>query len=135
MNLDILKIASVTKYNKNIEEPTHYSKLKNPLCGDEIQIKLIINKDKIVDFGYEGKYCVYCQASARLLSEISINKKKVKIDKLCQSAERYFEGNNEISEKKSSNLRKLFNKKNLSRKECILLPFKTFKKIKKKKFK
>tara|TARA_A100001037_G_C15081943_1_gene604746 strand:- start:721 stop:1128 length:408 start_codon:yes stop_codon:yes gene_type:complete len=135
MNLDILKIASSTKYNKNIEEPTHYSKLKNPLCGDEIQIKLVVNKDKIVDFGYEGKYCIYCQASVSLLSEMSINKELVKVDQLCQSAERYFEGKNEISEKKTNSLKKLFNKKNLSRKECILLPFKTFKKIKKKNFK
>ena len=47
----------------------------------------------------------------------------------------HFECKNEISEKKTNSLKKLFNKKNLSRKECILLPFKTFKKIKKKNFK
>ena len=49
MNLEILNIASDTNNNKNIKNHTHYSKLKNSLCGDEIQIKLIIKDDKIVD--------------------------------------------------------------------------------------
>ena len=129
MNLDILKIASDTKYNKNIDNHTHHSKLKNPLCGDEIQIKLIVNDNKIIDFGYKGKYCIYCQASASLLSQISINKNKIKIDELCQSVETYFEINDKFLEKKISKFKKLFNKKNLQRKECILLPFKTFKKL------
>ena len=46
MDLKILKIASNTDNNKNIKNHTHYSKLKNPLCGDEIHIKLVINKKK-----------------------------------------------------------------------------------------
>ena len=79
MDLEILKIASFTENNKNISNHTHFSKLKNSMCGDEIQIKLIIKKDKIVDFGYQGNACIYCQASASLLSKMSINQKKVKI--------------------------------------------------------
>ncbi len=38
-------------------------------------------------------------------------------------------GNVENIEKKWKSLNKIFNDKNLSRKECILLPFKTIKKI------
>ena len=60
MDLEILKIASFTENNKNISNHTHFSKLKNSMCGDEIQIKLIIKKDKIVDFGYQGNACIYC---------------------------------------------------------------------------
>ena len=43
MDLEILKIASFTENNKNISNHTHFSKLKNSMCGDEIQIILIIN--------------------------------------------------------------------------------------------
>ena len=43
MNLEILKIASNTNNFKDLKKYTHYSKIKNSLCGDEIQIKLIIN--------------------------------------------------------------------------------------------
>ncbi len=129
MNLDILKIASDTKNNKSIKNYTHHSKLKNSMCGDEIKIDLVIKKNKIIDFGYQGKSCVYCQASASLLSKISINENKSKINELCDDAKHYFEGNVENIEKKWKSLNKIFDDKNLFRKECILLPFKTIKKI------
>ena len=129
MNLDILKISSDTNNNKRIKNYTHHSKLKNSMCGDEMQIDLVIKKNKIIDFGYQGKSCVYCQASASLLSKISINENKSKINELCDDAKHYFEGNVENIEKKWKSLNKIFNDKNLSRKECILLPFKTIKKI------
>ena len=129
MNLDILKIASDTNNNKSIKNYTHHSKLKNSMCGDEMQIDLVIKKNKIIDFGYQGKSCVYCQASASLLSKISMNENKSKINELCDDAKHYFEGNVENIERKWKLLNKIFNDKNLSRKECILLPFKTIKKI------
>ena len=129
MDLEILKIASFTENNKNISNHTHFSKLKNSICGDEIQIKLIIKKDKIVDFGYQGNACIYCQASASLLSKMSINQKKMKINKLCDEVELYLKGNNENYKNKCSSFKKLFKQKNLSRKDCILLPFKALKKI------
>ena len=100
MDLEILKIASDNNNNKFIQNHTHHSKLKNPLCGDEIQINLVIKDSKIIDFGYQGKSCIYCQASASLLSKISINKKKSKINELCDDAKSYFEGNGEIIKKK-----------------------------------
>jgi len=129
MDLKILKIASNTDNNKNIKNHTHYSKLKNPLCGDEIQIKLVIKDDKIIDFGYQGNSCVYCQASASLLSKISLNNKKNKLNKLCDDVKSYFDGNLKTIDIKWKSLKKLFKKENLSRKECILLPFNALKRI------
>ena len=129
MDLEILKIAENTDHNKNIENYTHFSKLKNSLCGDEIQIKLIIKKKKIIDFAYQEKSCVYCQASASLLSKSSINKKVEQIDKLCDDVKKFFINNEKGKDNKLILFRKLFNKKNYSRKECILLPFNTLKKI------
>ena len=129
MDLEILNIASDTDNNRDIKNHTHFSKLKNSLCGDEMLIKLIIKNEKIVDFGYQGKSCVYCQASASLLSKISINNKKKKLNELCDDAKSYFDGNLRIIDEKWLFLRKLFKKKNISRKECLLLHFKTLKKI------
>jgi len=129
MDLEIIDIASDTNNNKDIANHTHISKLKNSLCGDEIQIKLIIKDDKIMDFGYLGKSCIYCQASASLLSKIAINQKKNKIEKLCDEVKTYFENNANNIEFKWMSLKKLFKKENLSQKECILLPFKTLKRI------
>ena len=129
MDLEIINIASNTENNRNIKHRTHYSKLKNPLCGDELQIELIIKNDKIIDFGYNGKSCIFCQASASLLSKISINNQKDKIYNLCEEAKSYFDEDNEIKEKKWVLLKILFKKKYIARKECILLPFNALKKI------
>ena len=129
MDLEILNIASKTDNNKDLKNHTHYSKLRNSLCGDEIKIKLIIKKNKILDFGYQENSCVYCQASASLLSKISINSNKNKINELCDVAKSFFDKDIDIKKKNWVALKKLFKKENLSRKECILLPFKTLKKI------
>ena len=128
MDLKILEIASDTENNKNVKNYTHAAKSKNPLCGDEIQIKLVIEDEKIVDFGYQGKSCVYCQATASLLSKKLINSKKNKINELCDYAKSFFNKKPESIEKKWSFLSKLFDKRNISRKECILLPFNALKK-------
>ena len=129
MDLKILEIASDTKNNKNIKNYTHVAKSKNSLCGDEIQIKLIIKNEKLIDFGYQGKSCIYCQATASLLSKNLINSKKNKINELCDYAKSFFNKEQKSIEKKWSFLSRLFNQKNISRKECILLPFNALKKI------
>ena len=46
MDLQIINIASNVKYNKEIKNYTHKSRLKNALCGDQIEIRLIVNKKK-----------------------------------------------------------------------------------------
>ena len=129
MDLKILEIASDTKNNKNIKDYTHIAKSKNPVCGDEIKIKLVIKDEKLIDFGYQGKSCVYCQATASILSKNLIKYKKSKINEMCDFAKSFFDKKNNNIEKKWSFLNKLFNQKNISRKECILLPFKALKKI------
>ena len=129
MDLEILKIASDTKNHKVLKECSHSAKFKNPLCGDEMKVSIKVNGDKIADFAYECKSCIYCQASASLLSKMSINQKKTKINKLCDEVELYLKGNNENYKNKCSSFKKLFKQKNLSRKDCILLPFRALKKI------
>ena len=74
MDLRILEIASHTENNKVINNYTHKSKHKNPLCGDEMEISLIVKDEIIKDMGYQCKSCVYCQASVSLL--IKKNKRK-----------------------------------------------------------
>tara|TARA_B100000941_G_scaffold93602_1_gene64985 strand:- start:405 stop:803 length:399 start_codon:yes stop_codon:yes gene_type:complete len=129
MDLEVLNIAANTDNNRNVKNRTHVSKLKNSLCGDEMQIELILKNEKILDFGYQGKSCVYCQASASLLSKICINNQKEKINDLCDKAELYFNDDVKITDKKCISLKKLIKKKNINKKDCILLPFKTLKKI------
>ena len=125
MDIEILKIASNTDNHKVLKDHTHHSKLKNPICGDEMQVSVKVVKDKIVDFGYQCQSCIYCQASVSLLSRNSINKTILHIKNLLNITETFYEKENVSFPKEWSVFNKIFNKKNISRKECLLLPFKT----------
>ena len=128
MDLEILKIASNTENNKIIDNHTHISKQKNPLCGDEMEITLKVKNNKIIDFGYQCKSCVYCQASVSLLSLKSIDKPIEKVKEIVIQALSFFEKNDNSFSKEWVLFNKLFDKKNISRKECLLLPFKALSK-------
>ena len=128
MDLEILKIASDTKNHKVINDYTHISKQKNHLCGDEMQISLKVSKDKIIDFAYQCKSCIYCQASVSVLSKSCINKSIKSINQLISFVNTFIDNNKSKFPKEWKKLEILFNKNNDSRKECILLPFKTLSK-------
>ena len=125
MDLRILEIASHTDNNKVIENYTHKSKNKNPLCGDEMEISLVVKKNVIKDMGYQCKSCVYCQASVSLLSRKIKDKKIDEIKTLILNGERLFDNNKVSLVKHWEDFKEILDKKNLSRKECLLLPIKT----------
>jgi len=125
MDLEILKIASNTENHKILTNFSHSSKQKNPLCGDEMLISLKVSNNKILDFAYQCKSCIYCQASVSVLSRVSINNKIDKIKKLVSFTETFFSDDKNTFPKEWKIFNKLFNKKNVSRKECLMLPFKT----------
>ena len=125
MDLRILEIASNTENNKVINNFTHKSKNKNPICGDEMEINLIVENDKVIDMGYQCKSCIYCQASVSLLSQKIKNKSLKEITKFASSCENLFENTKILLEKNWKDFLELFDKKNISRKECLLLPLRT----------
>ena len=132
MDLKILEIASHTENNKVIKNYTHQSRNKNPLCGDEMEISLIVKNDIIEDIGYQCKSCVYCQAAVSLLSRSVIQLPIEKISDFLSQASFFFNENFDQLKKVNINnfkdFKKIMNIKNISRKECLLLPFKTLSK-------
>ena len=48
MDLEVLNIAADTDNNRDIKNRTHVSKLKNSICGDEMQIELVLKNEKIL---------------------------------------------------------------------------------------
>ena len=125
MDLRILEIASNTENNKVLDNFTHQSKNKNPICGDEMEISLLVKNDKVIDMGYQCKSCIYCQASVSLLSQKIKNKNIQEIKNFVISCENIFENTKTLFEKNWKDFLELFNKKNVTRKECLLLPIRT----------
>ena len=128
MDLKILQIASNTENNKIVKNHTHNAKFKNPICGDEMEISLNVKDEKILDFGYQCKSCVYCQASVSLLSRNVTNISIINLKNLLNIVEKFSIDENIVFPKEWNAFKQIFDKKNISRKECLLLPFKTLSK-------
>ena len=132
MDLKIIEIASHTENQKIIKNYTHQSKNKNPICGDEMEISLIVKDNIVEDIGYQCKSCIYCQASVSLLSRFVMQTPIEKITVFLSQASSFFDESFEnfkkINIKGIEDFKNIMNSKNISRKECLLLPFKTLSK-------
>ena len=122
---EIIKIASNTENHGVLNNHTHFSKLKNSICGDEMRIYLIIENGKITNFKYECESCIYCQASVSLLSRSARNKSIEKVKNFAEQAKNCFEKNTKSFDKEWKEFDKIMTKNNISRKECLLLPINT----------
>ena len=125
MDLKVLKIASNTENKKVLINPTHSSKNKNPICGDEMKISLIVKNDIIKDIAYQCKSCVYCQASVSLLSRKIKGQNIEEFKNFFKLAQAMFQNNKMKLKDNWIEFSDIINKKNSGRKECLLLPFKT----------
>ena len=122
---EIIKIASNTENHGVLDNHTHFSKLKNSICGDEMKIYLIVQEDKITNFKYECESCIYCQASVSLLSRKVINKSIEKVKNFTELAKNCFEKDTKSFSKEWKEFDRIMTKNYISRKECLLLPLNT----------
>ncbi len=57
------------KIGKKMDSFSHTCKQSNPLCGDQIELFVQIEQDKIKEVSFAGEGCAISQASASLLTE------------------------------------------------------------------
>ena len=111
---EIIKIASNTENHGVLDNHTHFSKLKNSICGDEMQIYLIVKNDKITNFKYKCESCIFCQASVSLLSRKAKNKTVEKVKYFAEQAKNCFEKDIESFGKEWKEFDKIMTKNNIS---------------------
>jgi len=119
---EIIKIATNTENHGVLDNHTHFSKLKNSICGDEMKIYLIVQNNKIANFKYECESCIYCQASVSLLSRKAKNKSIKKVKNFVEQTKKRFEKSAKSFDKEWKEFDKIMTRNNISRKECLLLP-------------
>ena len=122
---EVIKIASNTENHGVLKNHTHFSKQKNPLCGDEMKIYLIVDNQIIINLKYECESCIYCQASVSLLAKNIKNKSIEKVKNFAEQAKNRFEENLNSFDKEWKEFDKIITKNNTARKECLLLPINT----------
>ena len=69
----------------HLDHPTAVAEDLNPLCGDKIQMELLVGGDgKIADVRFSGKGCAISQASASMLTESIKGKTLEEVARLSQ---------------------------------------------------
>ena len=123
INKEIIKIASNTSNVGLNNKYSHKISLKNKLCGDKITLELIVTRKKIISMKYETESCIYCEASASLLSKkikklniLTIKDDFINLKKILKNSELKIP-------KKFADFKKLFNSDNFNRYNCLFLPF------------
>lgn len=66
-----------------LAEATHRGEGHNPLCGDRVNIHLVLDADsRIAEIKFEGKGCAISQASASLMTEMLTGRTVEEAEKL-----------------------------------------------------
>ena len=122
INKDIIRLASNTSNVGLKNKYSHKISLKNSTCGDKITLELIADKKKLSSMKYETVSCIYCEASASLLSR-KIKNIEIKDIKNDFVALKKISNKKDIKiSKKLSDFKKLLNSDNINRFKCIFLP-------------
>ena len=108
----ILNLASDISNFGLKNKSKYFASVKNKKCGDRIKIELEIKNKKIKNMYYETESCIFCQASASLLSKKVKNTMVKNLDKIIFSKKFKF----------------LLSKKYISRRDCVILPYQALKK-------
>ena len=116
----IIQIASNTNYFGLKGNLPLKAKVKNKVCGDEIEIET--NKD-LTQIRFEAQSCVFTQASAAILSKNINTIRKHGIIKILQIIKKKLDGEKVELPFKIRDLDFLTHKDHKTRKECITLPF------------
>jgi nitrogen fixation protein NifU and related proteins len=78
MNNDMRELYQqmILAHNKNpknfrvIEDPSHYAEGHNPLCGDNLNVYVTVNSDKIIeDISFQGSGCAISKSAASMMTE------------------------------------------------------------------
>ena len=126
---EIIKIASDTSNSGIRNKSNLIGTAKNKICGDKITIEIEVFKNKIEKMSYETEACIFCQASASLLSKII---KKANIDNLTDDMNEInmsYKNKKIVLKKKYKPFSVLFQQKYKERFTCILLPFNALLKV------
>lgn len=70
----------------------------NPLCGDNLTVKLVLDGDKVIDIGFQGSGCAISQAAASTMTEKVKGMRLEDINKIFENYHAVVMGEGEIDD-------------------------------------
>lgn len=76
--------------------------LRNPLCGDEVKLYLVLKEDTVEDVAFEGHGCSISQAAASMMTQLVKGRKRNEVEQVIEKYRKLLKG--ELDEKGKSEL-------------------------------
>jgi len=121
-------------HKKPIADPNYMLEGINPSCGDDIVLQLKISNEGVIeDGGYVGDGCAISQASADMMLDLIIGKKKEEAMHLCDLFMRMIKDPSSLSEDEMDELEEASSLQDIShmpsRVKCAVLGWHTMEEI------
>ena len=71
---------------------THAARGDNPLCGDRVDVSLVLDGDRIADARFEGAGCAIALASASMMTEAVRGRSRAEVEVLCRAFDELLSG-------------------------------------------
>lgn len=109
--------------------PCHIQKGKNPSCGDQLELFLLIENAIIKEVKFEGEGCALCMSSASLMTQAIKGQAITEVNRLLNQFIHFINDNNDLEDDYEP-LHIFKNVHNFPlRVKCVLLPWRTLEKI------
>jgi nitrogen fixation NifU-like protein len=79
----------------------------NPLCGDEVEVEVRIEGDRVVELGFQGRGCSISQASASMMSEALVGRTLGEVGETVEAFKRMLTGDGAPDEDRLGDLEAL----------------------------
>ena len=104
MNLDELYQEVILDHYKRprcqgcLQNPSSNTTLFNPLCGDQVELTILIEGQTLKDIAFGGHGCSISQASASMMSELCRGKSLLEVRELCKKFKGLMRGDEQREE-------------------------------------
>ena len=123
----ILELASINRKSLEINEFNFSKEVKNPLCGDLVEVRINIINNSIKNLSAKVKGCALCEASAGLVVNYFSNK-NLPINDFMEHFNKWLSSNHEIYSDELPKELKIFSpiQDIKNRHTCVKMPFEAF---------
>ncbi|MFD1319425.1 Fe-S cluster assembly sulfur transfer protein SufU [Loigolactobacillus zhaoyuanensis] len=81
----ILDHSAHPHHHGHLQKATNEIELRNPTCGDVLQLEIALTDNKISDIAFSGDGCTISQASASMMTDAVIGKTPAEAEQMVQA--------------------------------------------------
>jgi nitrogen fixation NifU-like protein len=114
------------RHRARLVAPTVTQRGANLSCGDEVEVDLRLEGDRLAEVGFGGQGCAISQASASMMSELIEGRSREEVERISASFQRMLSGDGEVDEALLGDAATLAGVRQFpGRVKCAMLPWTT----------